>query len=83
MGLEGCQRLVQFMQLLWCGLRVVRVTPTALVMRIVFGAVMPSAVRMATPCSKSKSKPPSVHAGWAMPSAEQRAEDASVFMRWR
>ena len=30
MGLEGCQRLVQFMQLLWCGLRVIRVTPMAL-----------------------------------------------------
>ena len=30
MGLEGFQRLVQFMKLLWCGLRVVRATPMAL-----------------------------------------------------
>ena len=29
MGLEGCQRLMQFTHLLWCGRRVVKVIPSA------------------------------------------------------
>ena len=33
--------------------------------RIAAGAVMPNAMRMAAPCSKSKPSPD--HAGWAMP----------------
>ena len=48
-------------------------------MRIVAGAVMPSAMRIAAPCYMPMPSPD--HAGWAMPGAEQRAEDAALFIR--
>jgi hypothetical protein len=56
--------------------------------RIATGAVMPNAMGMASPCSVLGTSALGahgqgfVHAGWAMPGAEQKAEDASLFIRW-
>ena len=90
MGPEGCQRLVQFTLLLRCGLRRdIRAEPDRqMAVRTVAGAVMPSAMNMASPCSVlgtsalGASRLGFVHAGWAMPGAEQKAGGASVCRRW-
>ena len=56
--------------------------------RIVAGVVMPGAMRIAWPCSVLGTSALGgqrlglVHAGWAMPGAEQGAGDVSLFRRW-